>query len=296
LISSEFYKLNKKAQRDSLHNFQNVKELKQENNILNETVQLQDTLHQKTNRNLYFIIGFLTVLTTIILSSVILGFEDQTPSTFSSSFLIQNLRGDTIDTWISWKIVEGDPFHIHVVDSPYATEKRLSAIMDVIMSTEEIEIADSLLHKGSSGKSSTYYTGWSGALNSIDGVTESSIPKNLHSHVNDNGEGHIMIKLSNLSNADGYSGYTTSIVDQEQHQILKSTITIFNIESLSTEELKTILRHELGHGFGLAHSTAPEDLMYPVIATNYPYISECDLDAITLLYDGGQQSLVICKT
>ena len=212
----------------------------------------------------------------------------------TSQFLIQNLRGDTIDTWISWKVTEGDLFHVHVVENSYATQERLDAIVETIMSTEELEIDDSLLHKGPEGSTSTYYVGWYGALNSIEGV-ENPIPKDLHFHVTDKGEGHIIIELSNLSSPDGYSGFTKAIVDEEQHQILKSTITIYNIESISIEQLKTILRHELGHGFGLAHSTAPEDLMAPTITTDYPYISDCDIDAIKLLYDGGQSSRVVCE-
>ena len=62
------------------------------------------------------------------------------------------------------------------------------------------------------------------------------------------------------------------------------------------EALETIVRHELGHALGLAHSTAPEDLMYPTIETNFPYISECDVDAIERLYDGANTSEVICET
>ena len=54
--------------------------------------------------------------------------------------------------------------------------------------------------------------------------------------------------------------------------------------------------HEFGHALGLAHSTAPEDLMYPTIETNFPYISECDIDAMKALYDGGNTSEVICRS
>lgn len=214
---------------------------------------------------------------------------------FRTNFLIQNLRGDTIDTWISWKIIEGDLFHIHAVDSPFITEERSNAILDVIMSSEEIEIDDLLLHKGPSGTSSTYFVGWYGALNSIDSGTVSQMPKKLHFHVTDKGEGNILINLSNLSNPDGYSGYTKSIVDETEHQILKSTITIYDIDRISIKQLKIILRHELGHGIGLAHSTDPEDLMAPTISTNYPYISECDLAAVSHLYNGGQTSQVVCE-
>jgi len=60
--------------------------------------------------------------------------------------------------------------------------------------------------------------------------------------------------------------------------------------------LETIVRHELGHALGLAHSTATEDLMYPIIKTNFPYISECDVSAMEKLYDGANTSEVICET
>ncbi|MEX1053959.1 MAG: matrixin family metalloprotease, partial [Nitrosopumilaceae archaeon] len=50
-----------------------------------------------------------------------------------------------------------------------------------------------------------------------------------------------------------------------------------------------------GHAFGLAHSSATEDLMHPVIQTEYPYISQCDIDTIKSLYDGNKKSEVICE-
>jgi len=110
------------------------------------------------------------------------------------------------------------------------------------------------------------------------------------------GEGDITIELTNQMNADGFSGWTNSIADASQNQILKSRITIFSVNNLSTAALETVVRHELGHALGLAHSTAPEDLMYPTIETNFPYISDCDIDAMEKLYDGGNTSEVICET
>ena len=121
------------------------------------------------------------------------------------------------------------------------------------------------------------------------------VPKNLHFHVTDKGEGNILINLTPLSSPDGYSGYTTSIVDESSNQILKSTITIYNADVLSIESLKTVVRHELGHAFGLAHSSAPEDLMAPEIITPYPYISECDIDAVVALYDNSKENSVVCE-
>lgn len=277
-----------------------IKELEQEKEI-SEEITNEYKKKQSSAKKKYLAITLVAVAVASIfgVNSFVtpiseLGEYEISYEPLKSQFLIQNLRGDTIETWISLKVVEGDLFHVHVVDSPYATEERLDAIMDVIMSDEKIVIPDSVLHKDPDGAPTTFYLGWKGALNSID-TSDSPIPKNLHFHVTDKGEGDILIKLINLSSPDGYAGFTNSIVDEAQHQILKSTITIYNIDSISLNQLQTILRHELGHGFGLAHSNAPEDLMAPVITTALPYISECDLDAIELLYDGGQQSKVVCE-
>ena len=45
----------------------------------------------------------------------------------------------------------------------------------------------------------------------------------------------------------------------------------------------------------LAHSTASEDLMAPQMQTEYPFISPCDVDAITSLYDGQSSSQAVCQ-
>ncbi len=212
-----------------------------------------------------------------------------------SGYVIQNLKGDIIDTWISWNKQGDDLFHIHLQNSPEVTDSLKQLVIDVMMSQESLLIDDSNLQKGPKGSESVYYLGWSGALNSIDKETERDIPKKLHFHVTDKGEGDVIIHLKTYVNSDGYSGFTQSFVDEQNNQILKSSITIYDVDALSTEGFKTILRHELGHAFGLAHSTASEDLMYPTIATPYPYISDCTLDALTELYDGSQQSKVICE-
>lgn len=265
--------------------------------IESDIIQLDEqhplVIEKRTNnKRVYFAIA--ATLLVVVFAAFAL-YEQPQQKDLRTSFLIQNLKGDTVDTWINWKIMPDDQFHIHVQKSHELTQDRLNIINDVIFSEEAMPIDDSLLHKGPEGTESTYYVGWAGAIKSISKDTAFTIPIHFHPMVTETGEGNIVIRLSHLKNPDGYSGYTKTFVDDDNHQILKSDVTIYDVDSISDVELATIVRHELGHAFGLAHSTDPEDLMYPTIETNYPYISPCDIDALVGLYDGKTKSQVVCE-
>jgi len=216
-------------------------------------------------------------------------------STLKSKYVTENLKGDTIDTWKSWNIIPGTTLTVNIVNSDLLDNEKIQTIKETITSSEPIIIDDSLTRKGSKGTSSTYYLGWSGALNDAAEhySTKYPIPNSLDIIESGRGEGDIIINLSNVRDSDGYAGYTKSIVDG--NEILKSYITIYDTKNLSKSQLSTIVRHEMGHALGLAHSTAPEDLMAPEITTHFPYISECDVSAIVSLYDGGIDGEVVCE-
>jgi len=211
-----------------------------------------------------------------------------------NGYVIQNLRGDVIDTWIAWRIPEGEALRI-TLSGRALTDERIELIKDVMLDIEPMEIDNSLLHKGPKGTISVHYAGWAGAmLAAAETPTQFSIP--VEFDVTDKGGiGDINIKLENAINPDGFSGWTSSIVDEINNQILKSDITIYQTDDYSDNQLAAVVRHEVGHALGLAHSTAPEDLMAPTMTTEFPYISPCDIAAMTSLYDNGGHSTVTCE-
>ena len=281
---------------------QSQKERKQEEIILGRMVKNEEQRNLLSKKHIMTIAGAAIAITIItagysLLVVDLMGYQYRVADLgeIRSGYVIQNLRGDTIDTWLSWRLVDGSTINVNLIDGE-KYPAMADIVREVILSEESIEIDDSLLHKGPKGTTSTYYVGWTGALGeAAKNPTEFYIPHKFNLIESQKGEGEITINLTNMRSGDGYSGYTQSIADDSQNQILKSNITIYEVDKLSKAQFETILRHELGHAFGLAHSTAPEDLMHPTIETDYPYISPCDIDAITLLYDGGKKSDVVCE-
>jgi len=210
-----------------------------------------------------------------------------------SGYVIQNLKGDTIDTFHSWNIPKERTLYINIVNPNVIDSDKVQIIKDAILSEKTVSLDDSLFHKALPGSQSTYFLGWSGALKQASQTaTKFTIPTSFS--INEGStNGDIAVILSTLESPDGYSGFTRSIV--ENNQILKSTITIYKADQLSSAELETIVRHEFGHAVGLIHSSDPYDLMHPIIETNYPFISNCDVSAITHLYDGNANDKAVCE-
>ncbi|HJU13284.1 MAG TPA: matrixin family metalloprotease, partial [Candidatus Nitrosotalea sp.] len=179
-----------------------------------------------------------------------------------------------------------------IVNQAHVTPEKIDVIRGAILSKGTVNL-DNSLFKGSASGSSTYYLGWEGAIKSEKGTpTKYYLPADFDVTALQQNVGDVTIFLIKEQSPDGLSGFTENIADG--NQILRSKITIFEADKLSDNEIGAVARHEFGHALGLAHSAAPYDLMHATIQTNYPYISPCDLQALSLLYDGEDSRKVIC--
>jgi hypothetical protein len=271
---------------------------KQERKLSHAITVIQKDLKKKKSKSLLVLELLLLPIVFLLVTASGIDMDIQNLSQAESNpiktrHLIENLRGDTVDTWKSWRLV-GTSMNVNIVNARGMDEEKIDVIIDAITSEKSVDVDDSITHKGPKGSSSLYYTGWSGALkHASNEETLYNIPIEFNVIKSYGGEGDVIITLSNLKDNDGYTGYTKSIVDG--NEILKSFITIYDISNLTDDELTTIVRHEFGHALGLGHSTAPEDLMAPTIDMTVPYISECNIDAIVDLYNGLQGSTVCEK-
>jgi hypothetical protein len=272
------------------------KEIIQENLLLKKISKNETESLTSSKKKLYSIAIIAVLSIAVIFAGSMFYVTENIENTISptSSYIIKNLRGDTIDTWLSWRIPQGQPLVVNIVNAEEYSEEKIKIIQDTILSKETIQVDNSIL--GKNPGTSLFYLGWVGALESISELdTKYYIPREIQVIKSTEGEGNITILLTDEVNGDGYSGFTKSIADETQNQILKSEITIFDASSITNSDLEKLLRHEFGHAIGLAHSSAIEDLMYPTIEMEYPYISQCDLSAIESLYDNGGSSIVICE-
>jgi Matrixin len=253
---------------------------------INWLEQSQHKFEKKIDLRSIIVIGCIVILILIVVGIPL--FKTPQPASevsLTSGYEILDMKGDKVTTWIVWKTVQGDLFHVHVLESPEVTPQRMADIRDVIFSNETVVI-----------DGQTYYKGWMGALNSIKTSELFPIPTHFHTMITDTGTGNIVIQLTNAENGDGYSGLTKTIADVSNNEALKSQITIYEVDKLSDDELKIILRHELGHAFGIAYSDNPDDVMHLTVSQDRPYISPCDIETIEALYNGQERSTVICTS
>ncbi|HSD05139.1 MAG TPA: hypothetical protein VLB45_05235, partial [Nitrosopumilaceae archaeon] len=134
-----------------------------------ESSQQEITLKLKRQRRMtgYAIVAC-SILVLVMASYIPFLLEEAKGSPINTGrYVIENLIGDTTDTWLSWQLIPGKILSVNIVNPQIADEEKIQSIKNAILSEESIEIDDSLLHKGPKGTMSTYYVGWQGALKKV---------------------------------------------------------------------------------------------------------------------------------
>ena len=124
------------------------------------------------------------------------------------------------------------------------------------------------------------FFGWNTAISFISEQTRADIPQ--LSIVDDRAESQIMIFLTQNTgprNTDGFTKYKIT-----NDKIESVFVILYDADSVESNELEMVTRHELGHAIGLGHTTNPFDLMYPVIDEQFSLISMFDLQALSQIY------------
>lgn len=270
-----------------------IEELREDKKVL--AGLLSEPRKNKILRNVTIVIalGLAVFIFISYVPSDLQSFYSSNNTPLKTQYLVQNLKSNTVNTWKPWHIINNQVLNINIVNADKVSKEKISAIKDAILSEESVKIDNSLLDRGPVGTVSVYYKGWQGALQGMqDENTVFHIPTKFNIIESPTEEGDITIVLTSLEDPDGFSGYTKNITDGQE--TLKSSITIYNVNNLSPERLGAVVRHEFGHALGLGHSSDENDLMHYIIQTNFPFISDCDVNAIKDLYDGKDLSDIAC--
>jgi len=204
-----------------------------------------------------------------------------------------NQREYTIDTAMPWRLPEGGVLHVSILNAnefPEAAE-----IVKKALSSEEVIKIKGYLHRTDSKETTTtFYSGWTGALKAASfEKTSLYIPINFNIVEFGNENANIIIDLTPFKSENVYSA-NTNIVNGKYNQLLKAYITIYEVDQLSLNYIRMITTHEMGHALGLAHSTDPNDIMFSTLQANHSFLSECNVKAIVELYNGAMNSKIEC--
>jgi predicted Zn-dependent protease len=178
---------------------------------------------------------------------------------------------------------EKDTIGITLLDNRNLTPERIEIVRNVVMSnattgTVELEYNEKENRYDLVGES-TWYKGWYGAMQSISDIKfEFDIGKSYK---------NVLIILTEKSDPMKRAAYVT-LGYSSSRDVTTYVIYVYNIDDITDSKLESVLRHELGHVFGLGHSKSAEDLMffkyYESKEFYHDYISPCNIETLAKIY------------
>ena len=174
------------------------------------------------------------------------------------------------DELAAWKEVKNNEIQVLIIRDANVSQKHVDIVEDTINSKEV----------NNSGKK--LFQGWNEGIKQISESHDVTIPT-LHVQSKLDSQDTIIIYLMDKIDTNGYDGYTNLYYD-ENGNIEKAFVKIFNVDELNENQLKTIVRHEIGHALGLGHTNEKNDLMQSIIDMRHTAISLLDLQALARIY------------
>ncbi|MBS3922109.1 MAG: matrixin family metalloprotease [Nitrosarchaeum sp.] len=212
----------------------------------------------------YYTIGYSYFVKYLLLSSAIIIAAITIPI---ESWAEYNHKWDEL---AAWKEVKNNEIQVLIIRDAGVSQKYTDIVEDTINSKDVIN----------SGKK--LFQGWNEGIRQISKSYSVTIPT-LHVQSKLDTQDSIIIYLMDKIDNEGYDGYTNLHYDKNGN-IKKAFVKIFNVNELNENQLKTIVRHELGHALGLGHTNEKNDLMQPIIDMRYTAISLLDLQALVRIY------------
>lgn len=186
----------------------------------------------------------------------------------------------TINTFLPWKTLDDKTLYVSIIKETSLSADQLVNIKKAITGYGTVKFDDT-----------ETFVSWNEALQTTSQYkTKISMPTNIVLLSDNNSEADVTIFITDEENAN-YSGYTTHVI--ENNKIVKSNITIYDINSMTGKQISSIVRHEFGHALGLAHADSPNDLMFSTVQVP-SYVTECDIDTLLALYDGNVKNSSNC--
>lgn len=269
--------------------------IKKQNVISHEIITVRKRIQKLSAKTILkaelLILPVVIVLLFFVTTNYSIQPTEQMP-TIKTHYVVEDLQGSTVDNYNHWNL-HSSTLTVNIKNSANVDDQKIQDIKNAIVSTDKITDDGTLLYNTQTKTKTEYFRGWQGAVNTISSNTKYNIPEKFNFIQSTNGEEDILVTLSTVKSADGYSGVTRTIVNG--NQILKAFITIYDSNKLTDDQLESIVRQELGHALGLPYTDNSQDLMNESIMTSHSYITECDLNALQEVYNDIQPSGNFCN-
>jgi hypothetical protein len=250
---------------------------------IQERIIALERINKKTHT--YALIGVMAmmVIGAMYFSENIFDFSSQHTVLRSGQYLVEDVSSNVVNTQAIWKINPAEMIQVDIVNAHMLPSGKLDAIKSAILSEETLGIPNSEIGKVPEDVPGTYHLGWKGALVSAStSKTSFPIPVDFQIFESDKAMGDITIILSDDRQPDGAASLTHLIVDEQERQILKAYITIFDVKNLDNHDFEDVVRHEFAHALGLRH----ESQMNLNLHDGHAYITECNIEHIVDSYNG----------